>query len=156
MSSDPHDRAGRAEANRDLVVDLAAGILVGKGWCDEPDDELFGALSRLYDATPICQRELKFTGEVLRDLLAARPAEYLAAAWEQAQQDRWERECAERWGCPCGETFGLYPFTPARVTFYTLADDGLFLEQVSHCPRCERDLATTRADVPAGQLGFVL
>jgi hypothetical protein len=40
-------------------------------------------------ATPICQQEVRFTGEPLHDMLAARPREHFAAAWQQGQQDRW-------------------------------------------------------------------
>jgi hypothetical protein len=157
MASDPDDLPpGFADANEELVVRLALGVLAGKGWIEEPDDDLIATLRRLYSANVVCQQEVKFTGEVLHDMLAGRPGEYLAAAWEQEQQDRWEREYAERWDCPCGQTFGLYPFTSRRVTFYTLAVDGLFHEAVSTCPTCDRDLAATRDEVPAGQLGFVL
>jgi len=154
----PHtDRPSSAgDTNEDLVVRLAVGVLAGKGWVEEPDDELIAALRRLYRATPICQQPVSFTGEPLHDMLAARPGEYLAAAWEQEQQDHWERHHAERWGCPCGKTFGIYPFSDRRVLFYTLAADGLFAEQATGCPSCGRDLAATREDVPAGQLGFAL
>jgi ribosomal protein S27AE len=152
--SDPQSSAG--DTNEELVVRLAVGVLASKGWLEEPDDELIAALRCLYQANPICQQKVRFTGELLRDMLAARPGEYLAAAWEQEQQDHWERHHAERWSCPCGETFGLYPFSDRRVSFYTLADGGLFLQQATDCPKCGRDLAATREDVPTGQLGFAL
>jgi hypothetical protein len=150
------DQPEGADANENLVVRLALGVLTGKGWIEEPDEDLIAALRRLYDANPICQHKVTFTGDLMHDMLAARPGEYLAATWENEQQDRWERECAERWSCPCGETFGLYPFGIKRVAFYTLTSDGLFYEQVSACPSCARNLAATREEVPAGQLGFVL
>jgi hypothetical protein len=156
MTPKPEPTPTAPNANEDLVVDVAVGVVLGKGWIEEPDEELVAALRRLYRANPICQQPVEFTGELLHDMLAGRPGEYLAAAWEQEQQNRWEREQAERWSCPCGQTFGLYPFTSERVAFYTLAADGLFLEHVSDCPRCQRDLAKTRAEVPTGQLGFVV
>ena len=78
-------------------------------------------------------------------MLAGRPGEYLAAAWEYEQQESWEREGAERWSCPCGHSFGLYPLYGEYVAFYTLAEDGTFREQVSECPRCQRGLAKTRS-----------
>jgi len=154
----PHtDRPSSAGGtNEDLVVRLAVGVLAGKGWVEEPDDELIAALRRLYRANPICQQAVSFTGELLHDMLAARPGEYLAAAWEQEQQHHWERHHAERWSCPCGKTFGIYPFSDRRVLFYTLAADGLFAEHATGCPSCGRDLATMRDEVPAGQLGFAL
>jgi hypothetical protein len=43
-----------------------------------------------------------------------------------------------------------------RRVSYTLADDGLFLEQVADCPSCARNLAATREHVAAGELGFAL
>jgi ribosomal protein S27AE len=156
MGPDGDQPSSRGDTNEELVVRLAVGVLAGKGRIEEPDDGLVAALRRLYKANPICQQQVRFTGELLHDMLAARPGEYLAAAWEQEQQDHWERHHAERWSCPCGEMFGLYPFSDRRVSFYTLADDRLFVEQATDCPGCGRDLAATRKDVPAGQLGFAL
>lgn len=157
MGMNSHDPPSTvSETNEDLVVQLAVTVLAGKGWIEEPDDALLATLRRVYNANPICQQEVKFTGELLHDMLAARPGEYLATAWEKEQQDHWERHHAERWSCPCGEPFGLYPLGGTRAAYYTLADDGLFLEQATHCPHCGRDLAATRKDLPAGQLGFAL
>jgi ribosomal protein S27AE len=79
-------------------------------------------------------------------MLAARAGEYLVAACEQERQGHWERHHAERWACPCGETFGLYALSERRVAFYTLADDGSFLEQATDRPTCGRDLAAARED----------
>jgi hypothetical protein len=154
--SDHYPPPGAGDTNEGLVVRLAVGVLVGKGWIEEPDDELVAALRRLYRTNPICQQEVRFTGELLHDMLAARPGEYLAAAWEQERQDEWERHHAERWSCPCGQTFGLYPHSDRGVALYTLADDGLFLEEVADCPSCARRLAATREQVAEGQLGFAL
>jgi ribosomal protein S27AE len=157
MGADRQDPpCGASDTNQELVIRLALGVLAGKGWIEEPDDDLAAALRRLYEQNPICQQQVRFTGELLHDMLAARPGEYLAAAWEQEQQDHWERHHAERWSCPCGETFGTYPFSDRRVLFYTLVADGLFAEHATDCPSCGRDLATTREEVPAGQLGFAL
>lgn len=163
MNTRPTARGGeKAEGqegrdrNEDVVVELARGVLATKGWIEEPDEALVGELRRLYRANPICQVEVRFTGDAFRDMCAGRPGEYLAAAWEGEQQDRWEREEAERWSCPCGETFGLYPFGLKKTLFYTLGDNGLFGEQVSECPRCRRNLAETRETVAAGQLGFTV
>jgi hypothetical protein len=155
MGPDTDRPSSAGDTNEDLVVHLAVRVLAGKGWIEEPDDELVAALRRLYEQNPICQQDVRFTGELLHDVLAARPGEYLAAAWEQERRDDWERHHAERWSCPCGQTFGLYPLGERRV-FYTLADDGLFLEQVADCPSCARNLAATREQVAAGQLGFAL
>jgi hypothetical protein len=100
------------------------------------------------------QQTVHFTGEVLHDMLAGRPGEYLAAAWETECQERWEREEAERWSCPCGFTFGLYPWSQEKVAFYTLTGSGLFDTQVTDCPGCTRNLKRARADHAHGQLGF--
>jgi hypothetical protein len=141
--------------NEQIVVGIALNVLAGKGWIEEePSEELVDALRRLYRETPRCQVAIEFTGEILHDLLAARPGEELAAAWEGEQQDEWERHHAPRWQCPCGEAYGLYEFWANRVAFYTLTDDGLFWEPVSECGSCGRDLAETRAKVGEGQLGF--
>jgi hypothetical protein len=139
--------------NEEIVIDLALAILQGKGWIEEPDDELIETLGRLYRENAVCQIDVTFTGETLHDALAGRPGEYLFAAFEQECQDHWERE-AERWSCPCGLTFGLYPFSERNVHFFTLADDGLFNQAVIACPRCTRNLLKTREQHADGQLGF--
>jgi DNA methylase len=143
-----------AEQNERLVIELALGVMQGKGWVEEPDDELIQTLRRLYHDNPVCQQEVKFTGEMLHDMCAARPGEYLAAAFENECQERWEREEAERWSCPCGYTFGLYSWSPTKADFYTLTTDGLFDSGVTKCPSCARNLAKVRAEHADGQLGF--
>jgi hypothetical protein len=142
------------QENERLVVEIALGVMQGKGWIDEPDDELIETLKRLYHENPICQFEVKFTGEALHDMLASRPGEYLAAAFEREGEERWEREEAQRWSCPCGFTFGPYQWNERKVDFYTLTDDGLFNEAVAVCPSCKRSLAKVREEHADGQLGF--
>lgn len=142
------------EANERLVIELAICVLEGKGYVEEPDDELIYALRRLYHANPICQVKVKFNGEVLHDLCAGRPGEYLAGAWEREREEHWERHEAQRWSCPCGVTFGLYLFNSRDAHFYTLTTDGLFHTQVSNCPGCARDLKRVRAQHGDGQLGL--
>jgi hypothetical protein len=144
---EPHD-------NEWVVVTLAIHMMQNKGWIDEPDDELFATLQRLYHEHPVCQVEVKFTGEVLHDMLAMRPGEFLLAAYEAEYQARWEREQAERWSCPCGITFGLYVWSDTHVAFYTLTDTGQFDRQAVTCPCCSRNLAKARAESANGQLGF--
>ncbi len=142
------------ERNEQLVIEIAISVMQGKGWIDEPDDELVQTLKRLYQANPACRKEVKLTGELLRDMAAGRPGEYLAAVFERECEERWEREEAERWSCPCGFTFALHTWGPYKTTFYTLTDDGLFDETASACPQCKRDLAKTREKHAHGQLGF--
>ncbi|MGA2162937.1 MAG: hypothetical protein ABSH36_00530 [Solirubrobacteraceae bacterium] len=149
-----HDFLVDGEPNERLVIELALGVMRGKGWVEEPDDELIERLRRLYHANPICQQEVKFTGELLHDLCAARPGEYLAAAFEYECEERWERYEAERWSCPCGVTFGLYNWSHTNTAFYTLTSDGLFDSKVKECPRCSRNLAKARNEQAFGQLGF--
>lgn len=135
-------------------MEIAVSQMEGKGWIEEPDDELIDTLKRLYRENPPCQRAVRFNGEILHDMAAARPGEYLAAAFEYECQERWEREEAERWSCPCGFTFGLYPWNERRVTFYTLTDAGHFDTEVTNCPVCNRNLNKARTDHANGQLGF--
>lgn len=68
------------EPNEALVIELALGVMQGKGWIEEPDGELVEELRALYHANPLCQAQVTFTGEILHDMVAARPGEYLAAA----------------------------------------------------------------------------
>jgi hypothetical protein len=143
-----------APSNEQVVVEVAIAVLEGKGWIEEPSDELIDKLKRLYHANPDCQTQVKYTGEILHDLLAGRPGEILAASFEQECEEHWEREDAERWSCPCGVVFGLYPFSGRTVHFYTLADDGLFDQAVTDCPRCNRNLKVVREQHADGQLGF--
>ncbi len=158
----PNAPPGASSENRDVIVALAVGVLQGKGWIEEPYDELIDALRRLYDANPDCQIEVKFNGDPWHDMHAGRPGEYLAAAFEneceersereQAERrERWEREEAERWSCPCGMTLAV---GSSKDAFHTLTDDGLFEKTVSECPRCERNLAKVRSKHADGQLGF--
>jgi hypothetical protein len=62
------------EPNEALVIALALDHMAARGWIEEADDGLIAHLRRLYHANPLCQIEVKFTGEVLHDALAARPA----------------------------------------------------------------------------------
>lgn len=146
----------KPRTNEDIVIAIALDVMCGKGWIEdeEPDDELIETLKRLYHENPICQIEVKFTGDVMYDLCAGRPGEYLAAAYECEGRERWEREEAPRWSCPCGFTFGLYEWYASRTDLYTLTDDGLFDEVVTDCPRCTRNLKTVREQHADGQLGF--
>lgn len=143
------------ESNERLVIEIAVRVMESKGWIEEdPDDELIETLRRLYQANPMCQFEVKFTGDLMHDLCAGRPGEYLAVAYERECQEHWERHEAERWSCPCGHTFGLYSWSERQVHFFTLTDDGLFDEQAVKCPSCKRDLAKARAETANGQLGL--
>jgi hypothetical protein len=135
-------------------VEIAVSQMEGKGWIEEPDDELIDTLKRLYHENPVCQSTVQFNGEILHDMAAARRGEYLAAAFENECQERWEREEAERWSCPCGFTFGLYVWSEKRANFCTLTDTGLFDTDVTSCPACNRNLNKARADHANGQLGF--
>ena len=151
------DTASAAEegaSNERLVIGIAVNVLQGKGWIDEPDDALLDALGRLYRANPSCRVPVRFTAEILHDLVAARPGEFLAGAYEQECQERWEREEAERWSCPCGQTFGLLRWGWAKTDSYTLTEEGLFDVQVVCCPRCKRNLQKVREQHADGQLGF--
>jgi hypothetical protein len=57
-------------SNQELVGAIAVDVLAGKGWCDdEPDCELIAALRCLFGASPVCQLEVEFNGEVLHDML---------------------------------------------------------------------------------------
>ncbi len=71
------------------MIDLALTVLEGKGWIDEPTDELIQTLKRHYRENPLCQTEAKYTGQTLHDAQAGRPGEILAAEFE--------RECEEHW-----------------------------------------------------------
>lgn len=143
--------------NEELVISIALNVMLGKGWLDpevEPSDELLEVLKRLYNENPLCQIEVKFTGELMHDMCAGRPGEMLAAAYECEGQDHWERAEAPRWNCPCGFTFGLYEWHGSKTDLYTLTDDGLFDQKVIECPECKRNLAKVRAQHADGQLGF--
>lgn len=154
MASSDRSTTAPAPSNEDLVIDVALAVLEGKGWIEEPSDELIETLKRLYQAQPLCQIEVTYTGELLHDLIAARPGEILVAEFERKCEEHWEREQAERWSCPCGFTFGLYPFSERNVHFYTLTDDNLFDQAVTDCPCCTRNLKAVRERHADGQLGF--
>jgi hypothetical protein len=142
------------DCNETVVINIALAVMQGKGWVEEPDDELIATLRRLYRENPMCQATVKFTGELIHDLCAARPGEYLASAYEREREEHWERYEAPRWSCPCGVTFGLYSWSETRADFYTFTSDGLFDVPVKQCPRCNRDIARVRAEQANGQLGF--
>lgn len=144
----------RCEGNEQVVIEIALAVMQSKGWIEEPDGELIETLRRLYQANPMCQLKVKFTGEVLHDTCAGRPGEYLAAAWERECEEHWERHEAPRWSCPCGVTFGLITWGGRNAHFYTLSEDGLFNEQVADCPDCQRNLARVRGENRTGQLGL--
>jgi hypothetical protein len=144
-------------SNEEIVVAIALDVLAGKGWfAEEPDDELVAELRRLYGAHPVCQLEVQFTGEVLHDMLAARPGEYLAGFYEQERQEAWERT-VPTWTCDCGQAFKVLPDgTPGRPDdrFYRIVEDGLLGQLagtirgtgISHnkaCPDCRREFAMT-------------
>jgi hypothetical protein len=101
----------------------------------------------------VCRQTVTFNGELMHDLCAGRPGEYLAYAWEREQEENWERYEAPRWSCPCGVIYGLLMWGK-KATFYTLTDDGLFDTQASDCPSCKRNLARVRGDHATGQLGL--
>jgi hypothetical protein len=153
-TADTHEPILTGGRNERLVIELALGVLHGKGHIEEVDDELIEMLRRLYHANPICQTEVKFNGDVLHDLCAARPGEYLAAALEREREEHWQRHEAQRWSCPCGFTFGLSVWSEKRVNFYTLTDSGLFDAEIATCPRCNRNLNKARTEHANGQLGF--
>jgi hypothetical protein len=144
-------------SDEELVVALAVDVLAAKGWLeDDPDPELLGDLHRLYRANPVCQLQVRYTGELLHDMLASRPGEYLAAAFESERQEAWERTVAS-WTCDCGQTFKVLPGGNRRRPddrFYRIVADGLLGELVgtvrgigiSHnkaCPDCRREFAAT-------------
>jgi len=153
-SPETSQAAVTGEPDERLVIELAIGVLHGKGHIEDADDELIETLRRLYHANPICQTEVRFNGDILHDLCAARPGEYLVAAYERECEEHWERHEAQRWSCPCGFTFGLCVWSEKRVNFYTLTDTGLFDTEAATCPRCSRNLNKARIDHANGQLGF--
>src|SRR4051812_34977532 len=105
----------RRTKNEDLCVEIALDVMAGKGFIDseQVDDELIAELRRLYRTGPPHLRvRIRFKrDDVFHNMLAARPGEYLAGAWEFEQQMRWQRECAPRWECDhCGTLVGAYEF----------------------------------------------
>jgi hypothetical protein len=156
---EPVDAAlAECEPNERLAIDLALGGMASRGWIDEPEDtellELIATLRKVYANHPLCQQEINLTGESWHDLHAARPAEYLLGAYERYCQERWMREEAEHWSCPCGETFALCGYDPERPDFWTLGSDDLFVEPVTKCPRCTRELPKAHQDAGQGQLAL--
>lgn len=140
------------ESNERLVIEIALSMMEAKGWIDEPDAGLIKDLRRLYGENNACQQTVLFTGDLLHDMLAGRPGEYLGYAWEREQEENWERHEAPRWSCPCGVTYGLLLWGK-EATFYTLTDDDLFDMQMKDCPSCQRNLAGAR-EGRAEQLGL--
>lgn len=127
-------RGGRSRTeNEDLVVELALNYMCARGWIDPEcvDDQLEQALRRLYRADETgfirTRQPIKFTGEVLHDLCAARPGECLAHAWECEQIEAYERALPV-WRCDCGSEFKVAPHpwqaTRANDRFYRAAEDG--------------------------------
>jgi hypothetical protein len=146
-----------ATSNEDLVVAIALDVLTAKGWLeDDPDPELLAALHRLYRTQPICQVEVRYTGELLHDMLAERPGVHLVGAFENERQEEWERTLPT-WSCDCGHVFKVLPGgLPGKPDdrFYRLAADGLLGELVGTlrgtgiarskvCPECAREFAAT-------------
>jgi hypothetical protein len=142
------------EDNERLVIEICLSVMRGRGWIEEPDRALVTTLRRLYVANEICQVTVQFNGDLMHDLCAGRPGEYLAAAWERECEEHWERHEAPCWSCPCGVIYGLITWGNAKVAFYTLTEDGLFDEQVADCPSCRRHLARVRRETGPGQLGL--
>jgi hypothetical protein len=142
------------EQNERLVIEIALSVMRAKGWIEEPDRDLIHTLRRLYATNDVCQITVIFNGDLLHDLCAGRPGEYLAGAYERECEENWERHEAPRWSCPCGVTYGLISWGKDKVQFYTLTDDALFDEQTVLCPSCQRDLARVRGDHATGQLGL--
>jgi hypothetical protein len=144
-------------SNEEVVVAIALDVLAGKGWlAEEPDDELVAELRRLYGAHPVCQLPVEFTGEVLHDMLAARPGQYLAGFYEQERQEAWERT-VPTWTCDCGQAFKVLPGGDVgrpNDCFYRIVEDGLLGQLagtirgtgITHnkaCPDCHREFAAT-------------
>ncbi|MGO9975786.1 MAG: hypothetical protein ACLP01_23880 [Solirubrobacteraceae bacterium] len=146
-----------ATSNEDLVVAIALDVLAAKGWLeDDPDPELLAALHRLYRTQPICRVEVRYTGELMQDMLAERPGVYLAGAFENERQEEWERTLPT-WSCDCGQVFkvlaGGLPGKPDD-RFYRVLDNGLLGElagtlrgtgiaRSKACPECARGFAAT-------------
>lgn len=143
--------------NEDVVVASAADVLAAKGWFEEePDHELLDSLHRLYQVNPNCQVNVRFNGEVLHGMPAARPGEQLAAAFENERQEAWERT-APTWTCDCGSTFKVLPGgLPGRPDgrFHRSFEDGLLgalvgtsrgtgISRNKACPDCGREFAPT-------------
>jgi hypothetical protein len=172
--SDAVSRAADPDSidNEELVVGIALDVMAGKGWIDGDtiDDDLVEALRRLYRANPICQVKVEFTGELMHDMLAARPGEYLAAAYELECQERWERELPV-WACDCGAQYKVTPdwySAKPNNCFYRVAEDGTLGDLVGStrgrgiseaarnmvCPACGGEFARTLARQADPQLSL--
>lgn len=140
-------------SNEERVIDLAIGLMDGRGWLDgeHVSDELLATLRRLYHAHPVCQITVTFTGDPWHDAHAARPAQYLVAALEAEWHEQWERELPT-WTCACGSTFKQCE-SLGRTVMHRIADGmlGSVVGTVSakgrngRCPDCGRDFAETIA-----------
>jgi len=145
-------------SNEDVVVDIAINVLLGKGSIDPEyvDDELIATLRRLYRENEICQTKVVFTDDPWRNMHAARPGEYLAAALHAAWQQEWERSLPV-WTCTCGSAFKVADHWPPRKHLHRIDDDmlgdlvgtvdgrGHGAERNRDCPDCGRQFAATMA-----------
>ena len=146
--------------NDDVVVDLALNYMCARGWIDAElvDDDLEGALRRHYRADDtgfIRTREpIRFAGEILHDMCAARPGECLAHVWESEQIQAYAR-ALPIWRCDrgsefrCGRTRGRRPgpttALPDRRGLHTLGalvgtirGKGSGADRNDKCPDCAR------------------
>jgi hypothetical protein len=159
--------------NEELVIGIALNVMAGKGWIyDETvDEELIETLRRLYRENPLCQVKVQFTGELMHDLMAARPGEYLASAYEVECQERWERGLPV-WACDCGAEYKITPdpwgAAKRNDCFYRIASDGTLDKLVGStrgrgvsvearntaCPDCGREFVRTLARQADPQLSL--
>lgn len=145
-------------SNEDVVVDLAINVLTGRGSIDpeQVDDDLIATLRRLYRENEICQTKVVFTDDPWRNLLVARPGEYLAAAMHAEWRQDWER-LQPVWTCACGSAFKVAENWPPRKHVHRIDDDmlgelvgtvdgrGHGAECNRDCPDCGRQFAATMA-----------
>jgi len=145
-------------SNEDIVVDIAISVLIGKGSIEPEyvDDDLIATLRRLYHEHEICQTKVVFTDDPWRNLFAARPGEYLAAALHAEWRQDWERSLPT-WTCACGSTFKVAEDWPPRKHLHRIEDDmlgelvgsvdgrGQGAERNRDCPDCGRQFAATMA-----------
>jgi hypothetical protein len=136
--------------NEAHVVAIAADVIKGKGLIDDDAEPPLEDLRRLYREIPECQVAVVHGEDAWLNLLADRPGEILARAWEAEREAEWQRYLAPRWQCPCGQTLAFIPGIQ-RPRFFTLSADELFDERVSDCPGCKRNIAETRAKEAAAR-----